>query len=406
MGERAYEVAVVGGGAAGSATAWALARRGVAVVLLERAAADVALPETGDEQIVRLAHPDPAYVRLAQSAHAWWATLGSESGEELLTPVASVEHGPVRAVRPVTEALLACGAPFEYLTGPEAAERWPGMRFDDRVIVQPSAARVDARRTVALLQRQAVAHGAEVRHGAEVVGVTPTEDGRARVRVAGGVTEGGYAPEHELVVGAVVVAAGAATATLVEGVPGLEHLPELRVARTEPARFAARDASLRGEAWVSFTHHVDPEAHAEARGSLGVDEGYPALAVDGRHVPGVGAVVGHRVPAGDSTDADADAGPGSSADALRAYVDAWLPGLDPDRVEPVTRTATTTPDGGFLVDRVGPVVVGAGFGGDGAALAPALGQLLADLATGPREPSLDAPDLAAFTIARFATVDA
>ncbi|MGW6129479.1 FAD-dependent oxidoreductase [Cellulomonas sp. NPDC055163] len=400
MGQRAYEVAVVGGGAAGSATAWALARRGVAVVLLERAAADVALPETGDEQIVRLAHPDPAYVRLAQSAHAWWATLGSESGEELLTPVASVEHGPVRAVRPVTEALLACGAPFEYLTGPEAAERWPGMRFDDRVIVQPSAARVDARRTVALLQRQAVAHGAVVRHGAEVVGVTLAEDGRARVRVAGGVTESAYAPEHELVVGAVVVAAGAATAALVDEVPGLEHLPELRVARTEPARFAARDASLRGEAWVSFTHHVDPEAHAEARGSLGVDEGYPALAVDGRHVPGVGAVVGHRVPAGDS----ADGGAGTGPDVLRAYVDAWLPGLDPDRVEPVTRTATTTPDGGFLVDRVGPVVVGAGFGGDGAALAPALGQLLADLAAGPAEE--EAPDLTAFTLARFVPVDA
>ncbi|MBB2922493.1 FAD-dependent oxidoreductase [Cellulomonas cellasea] len=403
MGERAYEVAVVGGGAAGSATAWALARRGVPVVLLERQAADVALPETGDEQIVRLAHPDVAYVRLAQSAHAWWATLGSESGEELLTPVASVEHGPVRAVRPVTEALLACGAPFEYLTGPEAGERWPGMRFDDRVIVQPSAARVDARRTVALLQRQAVAHGATVRHGAEVLAVTATEDGGARVRVAGGVSESGYTPEHELVVGAVVVAAGAATAALVDGVPGLEHLPEIRVARTEPARFAARDASLRGEEWVSFTHHVDPEAHAEARGSLGVDEGYPALAVDGRHVPGVGAVVGHRVPAQDAeTDAPAtSAGP----DVLRAYVEAWLPGLDPERVDPVTRTATTTPDGGFLVDRVGPVVLGAGFGGDGAALAPALGQLLADLAVGPADP-LDAPDLAAFTLARFATVDA
>jgi len=272
------------------------------------------------------------------------------------------------------------------------------------VIVQPSAARVDARRTVALLQRQAAAHGAHVRHGAEVVAVAVTEDGRARVRVAGGVTASGYTPEHELVVGAVVVAAGAATAALVDGVPGLEHLPEIRVARTQPARFAARDASLRGEAWVSFTHHVDAAAHAEARGSLGVDEGYPSLAVDGRHVPGVGAVVGHRAPAGD---ADPDApGAGAGTDELRAYVAAWLPGLDPDRVEPVTRTATTTPDGGFLVDRVGPVVVGAGFGGDGAALAPALGQLLADLAVGPAEPSGEAPDVTAFTLARFVPVDA
>lgn len=403
MGEHAYEVAVVGGGAAGSATAWALARRGVSVVLLERESSDSALPETGDEQIVRLAHPDAAYVRLAQSAHAWWATLGAESGEELLTPVASVEHGPVRAVRPVTEALLACGVPFEYLTGPEAAERWPGMRFDDRVIVQPSAARVDARRTVALLQRQAVAHGAHVRHDAHVLGVAVGPDG-ARVRLAAGVTENGYEPEHELPVRAVVVTAGAATASLVDGVPGFEHLPEVRVARTAPARFPARDASLRGEAWVSFTHHVDPAAHAEARGSLGADDGYPSLAVDGRHVPGVGAVVGHRVPA---TDAEDDPhGASADHDSLRAYVAAWLPGLDPGRIEPVTRTATTTPDGGFLVDRAGPVVVGAGFGGDGAALAPALGQLLADLVAGAADPSVEEPDVSAFSVARFVPVDA
>jgi sarcosine oxidase len=403
MGRSAYEVAIVGGGAAGSATAWALARRGVLVVLLE-SEDDVASPEgPGDEQILRLAHPDPAYVRLAQSADRWWATLQEEAAEELLTPVASVEHGPVRAVRPVTEALLACGAPFEYLTGPEAADRWPGMRFDDRVVVQPSAARVDARRAVALLRDQAHRHGADVLPGSRVSSVDLTDDGGVRLRVAGGVTSEGYTPEHEIVVRTVVVTAGAATTELLADVPGLEALPELRVAHTAPARFVARDTSLRGEAWVAFTHHVDPDAHEEARGPLGPDAGYPALAVDGRHVPGVGALVSHRVAVG-SGDADGDR-PVEDGDVLRAYVTAWLPGLDPERAESVARTATTTPDGGFLVDRVGPVVVGAGFGGDGAALAPALGQLLADLAVD-GAPAADGPDAAAFSLARFVAVDA
>jgi sarcosine oxidase len=45
-----------------------------------------------------------------------------------------------------------------------------------------------------------------------------------------------------------------------------------------------------------------------------------------------------------------------------------------------TYTSTRTSD--FILDRVGPVVIGAGFSGQGFKFTPAVGRILADLALG------------------------
>ena len=66
--------------------------------------------------------------------------------------------------------------------------------------------------------------------------------------------------------------------------------------------------------------------------------------------------------------------------ALARYVREWLPGADPDALEPVSCTYTTTVDEDFVLDRVGPVVVGAGFSGHGFKFTPSVGRILADLA--------------------------
>ena len=60
----------------------------------------------------------------------------------------------------------------------------------------------------------------------------------------------------------------------------------------------------------------------------------------------------------------------------------WLPGLDADSSEPISCTYTSTASGEFVLDRVGPVVVAAGFSGHGFKGAPAIGRVLADLALG------------------------
>jgi sarcosine oxidase len=67
---------------------------------------------------------------------------------------------------------------------------------------------------------------------------------------------------------------------------------------------------------------------------------------------------------------------------LQEYVRRWLPGLDAESPEPISCTYTSTATGEFVLDRVGPVVVAAGFSGHGFKGATAIGRVLADLATG------------------------
>ena len=86
---------------------------------------------------------------------------------------------------------------------------------------------------------------------------------------------------------------------------------------------------------------------------------------------------------------------------LRDYVAQWVPGADPDHLVPISCTYTTTPDHDFVLDRRGRVVVAAGFSGHGFKFAPAVGRVLADLAS-------DAAFSAhpAFAAARFAALPA
>jgi sarcosine oxidase len=67
---------------------------------------------------------------------------------------------------------------------------------------------------------------------------------------------------------------------------------------------------------------------------------------------------------------------------LQEYVRRWLPGLDAESPDPVSCTYTSTPTGEFVLDRIGPVVVAAGFSGHGFKSATAIGRVLADLAIG------------------------
>ncbi|MFI2754381.1 FAD-dependent oxidoreductase [Cellulomonas sp. P22] len=412
MGDRGQdaEVVVVGGGAMGSATAWALARQGVRVVLLERfEPGHVRGASHGVGRIFRLGYADPLHVRLAQHAHGWWDVLQAESGEQLLTLNGCVDHGPAAALRQLTQTLTECDVPFEYLTAREAHARWPGMRFDDRVVFQPVAGRAHADRTVATLQSEAVRHGAQVRHGVRVLGIDVVPDGVVvRVAAEAPSARGGHPAAtpgdvEELRAATVVVAAGAWSEGLLAGVPGFEALASLVVTQEQPAHFPVRDAALvADDSWPSFIHHVDPQAHAEARGELGADDDYPALGVYGHHTPGVGIKVGHHGtgPVVDPDARDFAAEPMRLA-ALREYVDAWFPGVDSSVPEPVSCTYTTTPDGLFVLDRVGPVVVGGGFSGHGFKFTPGIGQVLAALATG-AGPNVPGVDLGAFSLARFA----
>ncbi|WP_330932847.1 FAD-dependent oxidoreductase [Cellulosimicrobium cellulans] len=232
-----------------------------------------------------------------------------------------------------------------------------------------------ADRAVAALQGAAAARGADIRHEVAVRHVERVPEG---VRV---VTDGG-----DVVARVVVVTVGAWSAGLLGGPTGGllgQELP-LVVTQEQPAHFAlAPGTSPQG--WPAFTHDVGPGT------------AWPS-GVYGLATPGEGVKVGfHGVgPVVDPDRRSYRPEPGQLA-ALRDYVRTWLPGLDPDAYVPVSCTYTTTPDHDFVLDRRGPVVVGAGFSGHGFKFAPAVGRVLADLATTPD----DLPAADRFALARL-----
>lgn len=375
MTQDRYDVVVVGAGATGSATAWALARRGRRVLLLDRAQE----PPAQGRDVVRPGHADVARCRLALLSHQWWNVLEHEAGERLVEPTGCVEHGPVEALRPLVETLLVTSVPFEYLTGPEAEQRWPGLCFDDRAVVQPAAGVADVAATLAALRRQAVSHGADLALGADVRRVEVRDDA-ARVHVDDG--------DH-VDASVVVVCAGAASAGLLAGVVELPPTQVVRETRLRADRVEALPPT--GRPWPAFVHRADPVAHRSARGDLGPDAGYPALRVRGEPT-GEGVVLVHRTdpaPLG-ADDGDTDA---VAADLVE-YTTRCLPGVAVDGAGPwVTERAA----GPLVLDRVGRVVVALGTGLHGVALAPGAGQVLADLAEDglgvPRQVGVDDDEL-------------
>ncbi|MET7402682.1 FAD-dependent oxidoreductase [Dactylosporangium sp. NPDC005572] len=350
------DVVVAGGGAMGSAAAWQLARRGVDVVLLERfAAGHTNGASHGASRIFRLSYPDPVHIALAREAREGWRELEQLTGEHLLTVTGGADHGDHPDLDGLAAGLAAAGVAHHWLTPREAAERWPGIRFDTRVLFHPDSGRLHADRSVAALQAAAVRSGAVVRHSTPVTSIEVLGEDAVLVHTDGG----SYRARR-------IVAAVNAWADRLVG--RLAPLPPLRVTQEQPAHFAAR---VPGDDWPSFGHRL-------------ADAFYGG--VYGLATPGEGIKVGfHGVgPEVDPDRRDFTPEPGQLA-ALRAYARRWLPGVDADVFAPISCTYTTTPDANFVLDRHGPVVVATGFSGHGFKFTPAIGRVLADLALdGPR----------------------
>ncbi|MFC4588440.1 FAD-dependent oxidoreductase [Sphaerisporangium corydalis] len=375
MARHEVDVVVVGGGGMGSAAAWRLAGGGAEVVLLERfEEGHVRGASHGASRIFRVSYTEPVYIGLAQEAERSWRELEDASGVSLLTVTGGVDHGRTADLGLLAEAVEAAGAPGEWLAPEEAAERWPGLRYDGRVLFHPAGGRLHADDAVSALQAQAARLGAVVRHRTPVTAIVVRGDDAVEVRAG----EDVYHAKR------VVVAAGAWAGKLLGG---LVPLPPLRVTQEQPAYFAP----LGEAAWPSFVHHLDDASLAAA--------GYPS-GVYGLGTPGEGVKAGFHGtgPVVDPDERDFLPEPAQGR-ALREYARAWLPGVDADAFTPISCTYTTTPTSDFVLDRVGPVVVAAGFSGHGFKFVPAVGRILAGLAlTGERPDArfaLDRPPVVA-----------
>jgi sarcosine oxidase len=340
------DVVVVGGGMAGAAATWALARRGRSVLLVERFGRGHDRGSShGAERIFRFGYADPAYVDLALESVSGWHDLQVAADAPLLHRTGAVDHGDEAELVEMMATCTAAGVRVEALTAGEAVSRWPGLRFDGPVVFQPEGGRVDADRTLAACWDQAAAAGADVRFDAPATAVRRDGDGVA-VTIGDAVVEARVA----------VVAAAGWTAGLVEQDVAAALLPPITVTAETVAWFEPTVGP-----WPSFIQRGDPLAYG-----LGSPDG---LLKAGLH--GVGPVIDpddrpSRVPA--------------AVDAVERYAREWLPGVDPTAVRSTVCLYASSPTDDFVLDRRGPIVVGVGFGGHGFKFTPAIGERLADLA--------------------------
>jgi sarcosine oxidase len=324
------EVVVVGAGIMGSAAAYALARQGRDVLLVEQFQVGNRHGSShGRSRIVRLAYPEVEFVELAREAIAGWRELEQESGHELLELNGLLEVVESSA-QSTADALTAAGAEYELLDADGAQSRWPiGVPEGWTVLFQPEAGIV----------RADLAHRAFV-DGALGYGVRVEEETRVESL-------------DDLDAEVIVVTAGPWIGNFFPDLP-------LRTTRETVAYFR------RGGAALPVIARLDPETRGHLIYSL--------------HDPlrGLKAGVHHGgVAAGPDE-------PGEPDPAVVERVAEWIartyPDADPDPVGAETCMYTTTPDERFILERRGNIVIGSACSGHGFKFAPAIGSRLAALA--------------------------
>jgi len=348
----------------GSAAAWQLARAGRSVVVLEQFERGHHIGAShGSTRNLSAAYPSDVYQRFLAEARDSWNELEAESGEQLIDWVGLVQHGWQDPLRELHAAHQKHGITSEFVDAAEANGRWSGLRFDGPALFTRDAGRIRAADSLRVLREQAETAGAEFRYSTpvrhlEVDGSTATLHGDF----------GSYTSEN------VIVTAGAWTSKLL---PATVPLPRLRVTQEQPAHFAlANDSAM----WPGFMQTAVP---GEAR------DDYFLSPIYGMHTPSEGIKAGWH-----GTGAEVDPDDRSFAHeeqqmlALRRYVREWIPGANADELTPISCTYTTTANEDFVLDRWGPLIIGAGFSGHGFKFTPAVGKALAGLVEGTPAPEI------------------
>jgi len=342
-----YDVIVIGGGAMGTATARTLAERWRATLLLERFEIGNARGSSaGSTRIFRLAHERPEDVRMAQLALELWRELEDRAGETLLHTTGGVDLG--LAVEETVAAMPAAGVGFSRLSAEAAAERWPSLRPTGEVIVQEDAGVLMAARTLRAQARLAVQAGATI--------VTDASVDRLEASGFGVELSTPAATYHATIA---VVAAGAWTPALLAGtglrlplVPTLEQVTHFAFEEPAPIPVVLDRAVDR----VRSTYAVpDPEEPGSFK--VGLHHAGPAVDPDERSFDP--DLERERAVIGYAAERFAANRPGASETCLY----------------------TNAPDDVFVLDRMGPLVIGSACSGHGFKFTPRVGRIRADLAT-------------------------
>ena len=338
------EIAVIGAGVAGAATAHHLAKSGHEVVVFEQFEVGHARGSSGGtSRVFRFSYEDPAYVAMAMEALTMWRALETEALETIIVTTGGLDVG--RDIGGHVRALRENGAEFTVLDGREVAARWPGVALggDTGILFQPDAGITLADRALAALSASATAAGCDLKENTKIHELAV--DGSAVVVSTNGQT---YRARTA------VVAAGPWAQGLLKQV---DIDLSVEVTRETVAHFRLDD-EYSVPVLVEWT---DPPIYALAS-------------------PGVGIKVGvhHSGPAADPDEL------GEVDTALVERMAEWVArrysDVDPEPVLAETCLYTNTDDEQFILERHGPIVVGSACSGHGFKFGPVTGKRLAHLA--------------------------
>lgn len=358
-----YDVAVAGLGAMGSMAALELARRGRRVVGFDRNHPPHSLGSShGKSRIIREAYFEhPQYVPIVRRAYELWAGLERASGRRLLIPTGGLMIGPPDGVvvSGARRSAETHGLPFEVFTPEQARRRWPmfALRRGEVALHEPRAGVLLPEAAVEAALELAAAAGAELRFD------EPVEGWEAGAAVSLSTVRG------ETRAGRLILAAGAWMAT---GLPQLE-LP-LSVAR-QPLFWFDAEGELGPDSMPVFIWEWEPGRCIYGFPDLG-DGVKVAIHHGGRTTDPDG--VARRVEKGE-------------ADELLDVLEDCAPALAGPVADSAVCLYTNTPDGDFILDAHpadARVLIASPCSGHGFKFAPAIGEIMADLAES-RSPRFD-----------------
>lgn len=356
------DVIVLGTGAWGSMTAWALAEAGADVLALDRHVPPHAEGSShGRTRLFRtLCLEHPGLTPLAELSAERYRRLDAVTGTPVLDLCGGLTIGAHdgRAIRGVITAASKAGIGVQEMDSHEVRERFPfhtGLSDRDVGVFDPRAGILWIERAVGGALRAAASAGATLRTGVTVGEITPVPGG---YRVS--TDQGSYAAPK------IVAAMGSWTK---------EHLPQLPLKLTRLPMTWFETVPGRGE----DAHLVSAGAFIREIGEAGGYWGHGAP-------PGEPAKVGPRgaVARGDEVSVSSLDRLFHAADAAPAVavVEQHLPSLDARSAHGVICHSTRTPDEQFILGELPQypgLIVAAGESGHGGKHSAGIGALAAAL---------------------------
>ena len=185
------DLAIVGLGSMGSATAWAATRQGMSVIGFEQFELGHERGASHDtSRILRHSYHTPHYVGLTFHAYDAWERLEADSGVTLVTRTGGIDFFPPNAaidMSTYTSSMDAHAIPYEILDVEQVQARWPVFTPPAGTIslYQERSSIVPAALGTATMQRLARERGAQLHDRTRVEAILPGADSVTIVTSAG-----------------------------------------------------------------------------------------------------------------------------------------------------------------------------------------------------------------------------